>query len=756
MSITRPACLCLLALFLGTAVAGPEDKEDQNESKVAVLGASNGEIELHANAAAFSTSLTIESLADQGVDVLARVTPFRDSKGRMHAAWFGGSANARSAEQSLKLSAHSSAPVEVAAELGPEGEYSGELILVVGKTRSAVKISVTRALDEMGVEVLGIEPVNDLAARIGETSTTLRMTLGEKAGRSVMFATPVLIEYARKEGDSRDKTGFKIQGLEPAQDSISLGAGESKELGVKLDGFEGAGEYVGKLRFISKGYTPVDAAFTVTLRESAWSAFGAILLGVIVSTILRWLTQQFRPRLMERRRLFKLVLALDSMLREPDRDPAEAEVIGVLREHCSAVSQDIDDGDMNTVKTDIDLLESRRKLFIDWVRWRRRVLALSPPELRKQFMSKIETVRTRLVEKSTAEQLTAAGETLSGLGDLIDTALDKELEKRIKAIEDSIVALVARPSSVIAVRANAEVRPLLKEAEAQRGTDLPRALATYMQARAIWAGLLLDDLAGLLAMDLPLQVDAAAKAKVTEPLIAEVKSAIAQVSGDTDGAIRQYDSVLARYVAGLCELMPAEFAKVTTAIATAKKDGAINADEMKTLNDQVTAAQLSIEGARKTNLEGNRQEALASVLAAMKAIRETIDQATRKTRGEAKVAAMTAETLQEAIGSAPGELADPQRRGLGRSFGGAPVTQATISRLARLNKAIDWLSTFVAIVVASVLGITTLWSTDATWGGWQDWLVAMLWGLGLHQFTFTSVNSLRDRITGAEAAGATT
>ena len=38
-------------------------------------------------------------------------------------------------------------------------------------------------------------------------------------------------------------------------------------------------------------------------------------------------------------------------------------------------------------------------------------------------------------------------------------------------------------------------------------------------------------------MDLPLQVDAAAKAKVTEPLIAEVKSAIAQVSGDTDGAI---------------------------------------------------------------------------------------------------------------------------------------------------------------------------------------------------------------------------
>jgi hypothetical protein len=85
---------------------------------------------------------------------------------------------------------------------------------------------------------------------------------------------------------------------------------------------------------------------------------------------------------MERRRLFKLMLALDSLLREPDRAPAEAEVLGILRAQCGAVLNDINDGDMTTVKADIDLLDSRRKLFVDWVPWRRRVLAVSPPELR--------------------------------------------------------------------------------------------------------------------------------------------------------------------------------------------------------------------------------------------------------------------------------------------------------------------------------------------------------------------------------------
>jgi hypothetical protein len=119
--------------------------------------------------------------------------------------------------------------------------------------------------------------------------------------------------------------------------------------------------------------------------------------------------------------------------------------------------------------------------------------------------------------------------------------------------------------------------------------------------------------------------------------------------------------------------------------------------------------------------------------------------AERRTR--AAVAALSDDALRSAaaVDVLP-VLADGRGSDVIASSRALAITQRTIDR-------IDWFVLLVAIVVATVLGVTVLWTPNPTWGGWDDRIVAVLWGLGLHQFTFTGLAGLADRLRGAQSAG---
>ncbi len=60
----------------------------------------------------------------------------------------------------------------------------------------------------------------------------------------------------------------------------------------------------------------------------------------------------------------------------------------------------------------------------------------------------------------------------------------------------------------------------------------------------------------------------------------------------------------------------------------------------------------------------------------------------------------------------------------------------------------DYLFDLAVLVIAVLLGLKLLWADNATWGGFSDCLVAVLWGLGLHQFSaYTGVESLSTQLT---------
>jgi hypothetical protein len=69
--------------------------------------------------------------------------------------------------------------------------------------------------------------------------------------------------------------------------------------------------------------------------------------------------------------------------------------------------------------------------------------------------------------------------------------------------------------------------------------------------------------------------------------------------------------------------------------------------------------------------------------------------------------------------------------------------RATFKKINLWIRTSDFLVSLVILLIACLLGLKTLWLNDLSWGGLGDHMIALLWGLGLHQATFAGVEALR-------------
>jgi hypothetical protein len=75
-------------------------------------------------------------------------------------------------------------------------------------------------------------------------------------------------------------------------------------------------------------------------------------------------------------------------------------------------------------------------------------------------------------------------------------------------------------------------------------------------------------------------------------------------------------------------------------------------------------------------------------------------------------------------------------------FDAATRAAARLSRdLKRWNLIVSAFIAFIAVL----LGLK-IWAADPTWGEVDDFLAAVLWGLGLHQFTFDGISGLAAKV----------
>ena len=80
----------------------------------------------------------------------------------------------------------------------------------------------------------------------------------------------------------------------------------------------------------------------------------------------------------------------------------------------------------------------------------------------------------------------------------------------------------------------------------------------------------------------------------------------------------------------------------------------------------------------------------------------------------------------------------------------APEIQTALKlaahRLSRRSR-LEWLINGIILVIAVLLGMKALYLDDLTWGGPGTLLVALLWGVGLHQFAYSGIGGLIDKVS---------
>ena len=741
---------------------------------VIVLGAADGQLKVLSNTGTVATPLLVESTSKTDIDISVRASPFRDGAGRVYPSELtlvaprdavlafsaiplvpanSGAGRTTAAtppaetksEVSTRLISKGTATVWLKGTLIAEGDYTSDIYMVYGDRRDHVRLLVTRAPSELGVEIQGLDDtVRAIASPINSSSATLHVTLLEKVGRAVQINVPLLAKRARKDpSGARSQADYELD--KNSLKELPLGPYQSLQLNVPLNNFDGAGEYSGTLRFASAGLKPVDKDFTVNLRESRYVAFVVILAGVALSIILQNLSGKLRPRLLETRRASLIQRELDELLNEPGRDEEELGVLRALRREAVSLQVKIDSGEMDGVTIHIDQLAKRSTLTTDWIRSRRRVGALLPATLRANLWPDVDEARRVIVKAdATEKEVSDASTELSQLDKKINETLRLELSRRITTLRDGLNALNARPMSTIAIAAPAQMNPLLDQAEKEViAGQLSGALQTYSSARRIWVSMLLDDLAETLSGDTPVGIADSEWTRLKPDLHQQLSEARRLLDSDSDAAIEYYGRVWARYFAIVSEGLAGQLDKLRRA-ARDNKDLAANERERQL--QEIEAAAANNAAARKAAAEGKSQEALAALAAARQAA-SRVERSDNRAVREGEMVESFAATSSVGIGQVPDALVDVP----GSQF---KAPEQTLRETARKLFRVDLFITTVAILLATLFGVRTLWSANATWGGWEDHVVALLWGLGLHQLTWAGVGAFRDKIQGKAPSGA--
>ena len=151
----------------------------------------------------------------------------------------------------------------------------------------------------------------------------LRFSLHETAGESLKLEPPALLSLTRK-GRNQEKLQARFSGssLLGAADAgvpgpLTLAAGGTTALELRLNSLGGAGEYTGTLRVNTADSLPIDQPFTILLKEWCATPLLLITLGVAASLALRlWMTK-IRPQLDREIRLQTLDEQLERLSAAP-------------------------------------------------------------------------------------------------------------------------------------------------------------------------------------------------------------------------------------------------------------------------------------------------------------------------------------------------------------------------------------------------------------------------------------------------------
>ncbi|MBZ4422985.1 hypothetical protein [Myxococcus sp. RHSTA-1-4] len=683
----------------------------------------------------------------------------------------------------VALGALDSIPVMLRARIDHPGTYRSRLtILYGGREQGSTEVVITWPRSVLNVGLV------DAVTRVrgttppwsSEPSVRIPLTLRETAGLPVTLSPPVLSSLTVQEDAADTATAYDVPvkaralvevdgGTAALEGPFVLGRGQVLPVQLDIDSeLPGAGLYKGTVSIVSPGGPPLDATFTLYLRESWGMAFLLILLGVLVSYGIRTYQTVERPRLLIEHRAQTQLQSLNDLAAHPDCDVEGQDLVKSLRAEVDSLlreaSQKWAPGNLDTLGQKLSVLERKVTAAWNWVRLRKAVLAMSPVQLQKTLLDKLAEVKATLSTTGTsASDMDGVEARLRALPAEIQAAVRQHLVTGLQGLRERVAAFTrASPTSSTAFELARLVVPSLDLVERNLDRDPGAAAQALDKARGGYTSLVADDLGRRFDGAPPAfmsQDEWTALGKSVNGFLAPVRERSVLV--DTEAAVLAYEQALKHYVLTAAQALSKTtgelVAKAEESLKKAKEAGQpVPPDAEKTKTD-MTKFRDAADAAVRLATEGK----LADAQVAYEEVRARYEDRVKDLTKAGQLSWMGAEAPAVPAPGAPpagvslGALPDALSQSLRLVMTPVLERRAPAEVMAWIGKRLlvaDFLIMLITLLVASVVGLNLLWVNDPLWGGWGDWLVALLWGFGLHQIAHPGLAPLIQRILGPAQA----
>lgn len=409
-----------------------------------IIGAQNGSLSFEQDREDFHRDIVVRS--DSGADVLARIsfTPLQHGSSTQAplTVEIDGDAVTNGAE--IEIPARERRTLTISSALTRAGSYTADLSLAYGKRQSSnldVAIAVTRTETEQTVvadPVAAARAVRPLCLSLppckasAAVEVTLRETKGEPGSFDKLQVRSVVVDDGGTNVQTPYTSRVQARGGQPDA-AIVVGPRDSTVVTAEIGGLTGAGKHEVQLRGTTPGAAPLDITAIILVRDSWLRAALVILLGVLLSWLLRsWLTNG-RQRLQLQITMDELSRRLRQVVQTRGELPGTADTVDHLRGLLNRASERAHARDFAAANQAMaEDLEARIEMLDQWLQV---VAAARSAGQAGLVADQLETARGFVVGFGTvsADQRTA-----------FDAALQKAREQLAAADSAELAAEVAR------------------------------------------------------------------------------------------------------------------------------------------------------------------------------------------------------------------------------------------------------------------------------------------------------------------------
>jgi hypothetical protein len=376
------------------------------------------------------------------------------------------------------------------------GTYKADMILSYRHERQEVPLRITRSALASNLD-LGQPETGDginwpwpWCLHRGAT-VEVKAIVTEKAGQAteINYPTIELLSRLDQKGKRYSVSGETIELLRQEDsgelvivstternEMLDLAPREQATFVYRIDNLARAGTYSGKIRVLGPDSTAVEQEFTITVKDGWLFAFLTILIGVVLSYLLRQWRRTGRIRNLRAAKIARLEVEIQALHDETPEDPVWTNLQGQLRilQTRNRVEEDMSDEDVDDALNHIGERQNKYQQALAARDKIRRLLQKYPTEPEDLASKKREYEEdTQALFKTLQDQLAQPGDAGLGSAEAHQTLTNlqgKRDEIEVHAVQDPAEKLQLQVGDLIAEIEADGLDDLKKGAEALEGS----------------------------------------------------------------------------------------------------------------------------------------------------------------------------------------------------------------------------------------------------------------------------------------------